>query len=381
MRKLISILTFLSLVTGSCQNKNTCRLIGTISNCKDSTILYLENLDSLNTVDSVIVLNGTFSHQLQLSHPTKFALHNKRSQYDFRDRKSIWLEPSEINIKGDFAFLKNLKVEGSLSQIEFEKYNQLLSAANKRINQLQEQLFFRSATEKVVDQNKIDSLKNNLSQAIVGVLIEDKNSYLSLNELYSECYLAFRHLDKEQIKTIYTHLPDGLRCSDKGIEIKKYFELPEPSKIGDMAPEIIQVTPSGYTIKLSDFRGKYVLLDFWSSSCAPCRGEFKWLRKIYSKYHPIGLEIFGVSGDNDKRWWVDAIKHDSIPWVNISDLKGWHNEAFLRFDIKRIPDKFLIDPQGLIIQDGIMFSSESIANHVLNEILVFKHSPKFQIKL
>jgi len=152
----------------------------------------------------------------------------------------------------------------------------------------------------------------------------------------------------------------------QGIKIKKYIELPEPPKVGDLAPEIIQLTPEGDTIKLSDYRGKYVLLDFWSSSCGPCRADFKWQRKIYKKYNPKGFEILGVSGDNDKNRWTNAIRQDSISWINISDLKGWGNEAFLLYDIKFIPQNFLINPEGKIIMRNLC--SESYADYEIGKI-------------
>lgn len=372
MRRFSYILTFLSLLGVSCQNRNTCSLTGTIVNCKDQTILYLVDMDSLNFVDSIIVVNGTFFHKLHLTHPTKFILHNKRDQYEFRDRKYIWLEPSEISLNGDFELLKNLQVNGSFSNMEFEKYYQLLDEANKRINKLEEEIHFKSEGEKVTEQIKIDSLKKELSDEIVRFMIEHKNSYVSLSELHSECYMAFRHLTKEQIKNVYNNLSNELRITVKGNEIKKYMELPEPPRIGDMAPEIIQVTPSGDTVRLSDLKGKYVLLDFWSSSCGPCRGQFKSLRKIYSKYNPKGLEIIGVSGDNNKQKWVDAIEHDSISWINISDLKGWKNEAFLLYDIKGIPDKFLVNPDGMIIKDRIGLNSEYSIDYILSYIFEMK---------
>lgn len=280
------------------------------------------------------------------------------------------MEPSDITINGDFNFLKNLKVNGSVSNLEFERYNQLLDTTNKRINTIQEQIHLKPKGEKVTDQITIDSLKEELNNEIVHFMMNHNKSYVFLSELHSECYLAIRHLNKEQIKNVYNNFSNELRRTVKGIEIKKYLELPDPPKIGDMAPEIIQVTLSGDTVKLSDYKGKYVLLDFWSSSCGPCRGEFKGLRKLYSKYNPKGFEIFGVSGDTNKRRWVDAIKQDSIPWVNISDLKGWKNEAFLLYDVKMIPKKFLINPEGVIIKDSF---SEYSVEYELNKIFEIKN--------
>lgn len=368
MKKLTYILAFFFLVSVSCTNRNTCRINGILENAKDSTTLYLADYESFKLVDSIIVVNGTFSYQMPLTRPGIFLLHNKRNQHEFRDRKYIWLEPSDISLNGDINFLKNLKVNGSLSHLEFEKYNHLLDSANKRINQLQEQIHFKTDAEKLIDEAKIESLKKELGSQIVQYLIAHKNSHVTLSSLHSECYLAFRHLNKEEIKSVYNNLSDELKSTEKGQEIKKYAELPEPPKVGDVAPEIIQLTPSGDTIKLSDYKGKYVLVDFWSSSCGPCRGDFKWLKKVYHQYHSQGLEIIGVSGDNSKQKWEEAINHDSIPWINISDLQGWKNEAFLLYDIKSIPNKFLINPDGLIIKDRIWFSSESITDHVLSEI-------------
>lgn len=368
MKKLIYILAFISLIAVSCTNRNECKINGTLENTEDSTMLYLADYETFKLVDSIKVVNGTFSYKMPITHPGLFLLHNKRNRYEFRDRKFLWLEPSDITINGDFNFLKSLKVNGSVSQFEFEKYNHLLDSANKRINQLKEQIHFKTEAEKLIDESKIESLKKELGNQIAQYLIAHNNSYVTLSTLHSESYLAFQHLNKEEIKSVYNNLPDDLQSTEKGLEIKKYAELPEPPKVGDMAPEIIQLTESGDTIKLTDFKGKYVLLNFWSSSCGPCRGDFKWLKKVYHKYHPQGLEIIGVSGDNNKQKWEEAINHDSIPWINISDLKGWKNEAFLLYDIKIIPNKFLINPDGLIIKDRIWLSSESITNHLLGEI-------------
>lgn len=367
MKSLLCLLMLFTVMTGACIDKKTCTLYGTLTNGKDTTVLYLYS-DSLPEVDSIMVVNGTFRHQLPLSHPTQFVLHNKRNRYDFRDRKVIWLEPSEINISGDLEFIKNFKVAGSASQLVFEQYTHLMDSVRRRLSDAINELQFTPEDKKEAAELANDSLRRELSKGIVDFMQKHKDSYVVLSGLHAESYLAFRVLDKEQIKQVYHQLPQELKALAMGHEIKRYYELPEPPKVGDRAPEIVQLSPEGDTIRLSDFRGKYVLVDFWSSSCAPCRGEFKWLKKAYSKYHPKGLEILGVSGDSRKQAWINAIGNDSIPWVNVSDLKGWQNEAFLRYDIKMMPYKFLINPDGMIVKDRIWFSSEWVTEKVLGEI-------------
>lgn len=367
MKKLACLLLLLSMMVGACQNRNTCTISGTVTNSKDTTVLYLVS-DSIAEVDSITIVNGKFRHQISLSHPQKFLLHNKRNHYPFRDRKAIWLEPSDITISGDLEFIKNFKLTGSASQVVFEEYTHLMDSVQRRLSDAKNEIRFTPNDKKQAAERGIDSLRKEFSKGIIGFMTGHKNSPVVLSGLHSESYMAFRILDKAQIKNVYNQFPERFKASGTGKEIKKYFELPEAPKVGEMAPDIIQITPNGDTIKLSDFRGYYVLVDFWSSSCAPCRGEFKWLKKAYSKYHPNGLVVFGVSGDSNMQPWVNAIKHDSIPWINVSDLKGWYNEAFLRYDIKGIPHKLLVNPDGLIVKDDGWFCNESITEQVLGEI-------------
>lgn len=119
--------------------------------------------------------------------------------------------------------------------------------------------------------------------------------------------------------------------------------------IGAEAPEIEMQTPEGETMKLSDLRGKYVLIDFWASWCGPCRRENPHVKKVYAKYKDQGFEIFGVSLDRDKNRWVKAIDDDDLPWPHVSDLRQWKNEAAQTYGVSSIPYTVLVDPQGKIV--------------------------------
>jgi peroxiredoxin len=119
--------------------------------------------------------------------------------------------------------------------------------------------------------------------------------------------------------------------------------------VGEMAPDVKLPSLDNKMISLSDFRGKYVLLDFWASFCPPCREENPNLVRCYKKYKDKGFEIFGVSLDDNKVDWDKAMKDDHITWPQVCDLKRWECPVAKRFGIDAIPANFLIDPYGKVI--------------------------------
>ena len=122
------------------------------------------------------------------------------------------------------------------------------------------------------------------------------------------------------------------------------------TSLGALAPDLAFPDPDGNIRKLSDLRGKVVLLDFWASWCGPCRRESPNVRNVYAKYHDKGFEVFSVSLDRDANNWKKAIKDDKLVWPNhVSDLKYWSSEAAAIYGVRSIPSMFLLDRDGRIV--------------------------------
>lgn len=137
--------------------------------------------------------------------------------------------------------------------------------------------------------------------------------------------------------------------SDQIASMENQMRLENLLKPGTLAPEIALPNPNGEIIKLSDYRGDYVLIDFWASWCKPCRMENPNVVRMYNKYSEENFEIFGVSLDKNKEKWENAIAKDNLQWPHVSDLKFWQSAAAQLYNVKSIPFTVLIDPTGKVI--------------------------------
>lgn|SRR5690606_12830873 len=153
-------------------------------------------------------------------------------------------------------------------------------------------------------------------------------------------------------------------------EIEKVLKLKFKSRFdaGDNAPDFTRKDVRGNPVSLKQFRGKYVVLQFWASWCKPCRASSGKLLHLYNQYHGSNFDMISISIDNDKDLWMNAIAEDRIYlWSNILDDIAGDSSVYRMFGLDAVPNYFLIDPDGKIVNRYITVNA---LQHELEEIFV-----------
>lgn len=198
-------------------------------------------------------------------------------------------------------------------------------------------------------QKQFNEKNAEISATSRNLMIENKSDLATL--MFIDNFAQDKALQMEIITALHEAFPEHPLVEERYNKINNpQFRTSE----GSIAPELEFSDPDGKVRKLSDLRGKVVLIDFWASWCGPCRRENPHVVKMYAKYHDRGFEIFSVSLDNNKDRWKDAISKDGLVWPNhVSDLKGWGSAAAKLYGVSSIPSTFLVDKDGRIIAKGL----------------------------
>jgi peroxiredoxin len=190
-----------------------------------------------------------------------------------------------------------------------------------------------------------------MQESVNATLSNIKNN-ICLEAAYAGMIAYFVQADPKFSQNLYSRLEQNLPDAKYLKEIKMMLPKREP-EVGDMAPDITLADTTGKMVSLSQYRGKVILLDFWASWCGPCRRENPNVVKIYNQYKDKGFFVFGVSLDQDGKRWKEAIVKDNLTWAHISDLKGWQSYGAQLYQVKGIPQTYLIDESGKILAKNL----------------------------
>jgi peroxiredoxin len=191
----------------------------------------------------------------------------------------------------------------------------------------------------------------NKRQYVRQYILDHKNSILTLGLFRS--YILYEKISEEDKLSFFNSIDKRIRNTYGGKELENKVNALVNTSVGKTAPLFRLHDTLNRNVALRQFRGKYVLIDFWASWCVPCRKENPAIRKIYNEFKDSGLLIVSVSLDTDKEKWLKAIKEDQLTWVHVSDLKGWENAVAKQYYVEAIPTNFLLDPSGVIIAKNL----------------------------
>jgi peroxiredoxin len=274
-----------------------------------------------------------------------------------REVYSFYVEPGDLQIQAKDS-LKNATVKGSRLNDENQQLQQAMKITDDVKKKLQD--FVRNSTpdEKKTEafEGKYDALYEELSgmqkKIQLNFIKEHPDSWLSLEQIRQA---GGYQPDVNEIEPLFNGLSERIRNTKTGKEFADNLVKLHKTAIGEIAPDFSQNDPDGKPVKLSDFRGKYLLVDFWASWCGPCRQENPNVVKTFNEFKDKNFTILGVSLDreNGREAWLKAIEKDQLTWSHVSDLKYWNNEVSKLYMVRAIPDNFLIGPEGKIIARGL----------------------------
>lgn len=352
----------LSLLFAACGKEKRFTVIGEFTNMPEQRVR-LQELgidDKTVVVDSGRTENGKFELAAEASEPGLYQLIFEKGDYII-----LSYDGSNIKLSGDYRQVSQYTVKGSPASQSIHGFLRVVNEHIRDIRTLDDVIRQLHASGR---DSSIASAQQDLADVSTG-LTQYIERYADTTKYLPNALFAVRILNPNTeepyvsgfVQTLpkrFNNAPQAKEFADrwnKMIAARNAAGQPQQQTftggpvMGAVAPAINLPTPEGQTFSLASLKGKYVLVDFWASWCGPCRAENPNVVAAYQKYKDKNFTILGVSLDDNKEKWQQAIKADELSWTHVSDLKRWASIAARDYGIESIPANFLVDKEGKII--------------------------------
>jgi len=348
-------IAMLAMAVSACKDKSAFEISGKIEHPGDIKKIYLLEADStkINMVDSTnLSEDGKFKFKRVAPYANLYKIRIGGSIFDI-----IAQNGEDIDFKTDVGdSTRAYSISGSDESGKIKDFNKLSNVyadkSSKLVAEYQnkaEALGHESDSLVSIYMPRFQQIQADYGDAVLKFVNDNKESLAG--------FYAMTSLDQYRYEQQLVNYADGLKDKFKdnpGVRqfVKQMMEI-KPVSVGHKAPEFTAMGLDGKPVKLSDYKGKYVMLDFWASWCGPCRQENPNVVKQYAIYKDKGLNILGISLDEEKSAWQKAINDDKLTWQHASDLQKFDGPTERLYHIEAIPSNFIIDPQGMIVAKNV----------------------------
>ncbi|MEZ2443596.1 redoxin domain-containing protein [Chitinophaga sp. RCC_12] len=314
-------------------------------------------------LDSAVIKNGMFEFKGTLKSPYMVMLmvdhKGTGNPGPDMDRRLLYLDNTTFTIAGSDN-ISDAVITGSPVNKEHDRYKLFIAAYDTAMAGINKD--FGAATEAQRNDTAFTNKLNTRFHAAIAekkalqrrFVSENPNSFFSIVALKE--LAVMNNMNLKELTPMYNGLTAALKKSPAGQEFYQSMETEKALGIGAPAPDFTQNDINDKPVKLSDFRGKYVLLDFWASWCGPCRAENPNVVAAFKKFHDKNFVVLSVSLDQPgkKAAWLGAIEKDGLQdFVHVSDLKYWDNAVARQYGVRGVPTNYLIAPDGKIIAKNL----------------------------